>query len=73
MFEPEPEKHGNSNTGENLRRVTRESEKSSIILGCSQILVDNLHELLGRIESLEKQNLKEIEILSKSTYILWKQ
>ena len=66
LFEPEPAKKGNSNTGENLKQVTRYPKTTAKILDCSEQLIYLLHEFLGRLESLESQNADGLsQILSQ--------
>ena len=65
LFEPEPEKKGNSNTGANLKLITQYAEKTAQILDCSEELLVLLHELLGMIESINAQDADVMETLSK--------
>ena len=71
LFEPEPEKKGNPNTGENLRLITQFPEKTAQILDCSEKLLFLLDELLGMIESLKSQDADVMEILSKRVFDLF--
>ena len=73
LFEPEPEKKGNSNTGENLKLITQFPEKVADILDCSQELLFLTHELLGMIESIEEQDTKVMESLSGRIFQLFQQ
>ena len=36
LFDPEPEKNGNSNTGESLKLITQYPEKTAKILDCCE-------------------------------------
>ena len=54
LFVPEPEKKGNSNTGVNLKTVTKESHKTASILKCSTELLDKLDRLLEIVESTQQ-------------------
>ena len=71
LFEPEPAKKGNSNTGVNLKTITQMAEKSAEILDCSQELLESLHELLGRIESLKPQDPVVLKNLSERIFHLF--
>ena len=71
LFEPEPEKKGNPNTGKNLRLITQFPEKTAQILDCSEELLFLLDELLGMIESLKSQDADVMEILSKRVFDLF--
>ena len=71
LFEPEPAKKGNSNTGVNLKTITQMAEKSAEILDCSQELLESLHELLGRIESLKPQDPGVLKNLSERIFHLF--
>ena len=72
LFEPEPAKKGNSNTGENLKQVTRYPKAAAKILDCSEQLISLLHEFLGMLESLETQNADELEEMGKQVFELFK-
>jgi hypothetical protein len=71
LFQPEPEKGGNSNKGEPLRRLTDQSRKTAPILDCSVELLDTMHELFCRIESTEFQVLEYMDILCRKAYTLY--
>ena len=71
LFEPEPAKKGNSNTGENLKQVTRYPKAAAKILDCSEQLIYLLHEFLGLLESLESQNADELEEMGKQVFELF--
>ena len=73
LFEPEPEKKGNSNTGANLKLITQYAEKTAQILDCSEELLVLLHELLGMIESINAQDADVMETLSKRIFHLFQQ
>ena len=73
LFDPEPEKKGNSNTGENLKLITQYPEKTAKILDCSEELLSVLHELLGMIESTKAQDPEVMESLSKRIFYLFQQ
>ena len=72
LYEPEAEKQGNSNTGENLKKVTEESSKTAKILNCSKELVENLHEVFARIESVKFQDIEKMKFVCQKTYTLFK-
>ena len=71
LFEPEPEKKGN--TGANLKLITQYAEKTAQILDCSEELLVLLHELLGMIESINAQDADVMETLSKRIFHLFQQ
>ena len=71
LFEPEPAKKGNSNTGVNLKIITQMAEKTAKILDCSQDLLESVHELLGRIESLNPQEPGVLKNLSEKVFNLY--
>ena len=73
LFEPEPEKKGNSNTGANLKLITELPERVADILDCSEELLFLTHELLGMIESVKEQDPKVMEILSKRIFELFQE
>ena len=68
LFEPEPEKKGNSNTGANLKLITQFPEKTAGILDCSEELLVLVHELLGMIESINPQDANVMETLSSRIF-----
>ena len=72
LFEPEPAKKDNSNTGQNLKQVTRYPKAAAKILDCSEQLISLLHEFLGMLESLETQNADELEEMGKQVFELFK-
>ena len=72
LFEPEPAKKGNSNTGQNLKIVTKYPSKAAPILDCSEELLFVTHELLGQLESKEEQNVEEFELLADRAFSLFK-
>lgn len=61
---------GNTNAGEPLGKVTKYSNLTAPILGCSKELVDILHELCSKFESTNMQDLTSIELLCKKGYDL---
>ena len=65
----EPEKKGNSNRGEPLKRVTKNAKKVAPILGCEVILLEEMHILLGAIESTH--NISKIADLCKKVHTLY--
>ena len=71
LFEPEPAKKGNSNTGQNLKMVTKYPEKCAKILDCSEELLFVTHEVLGQLESTEKQNVEQFQKLSERAFSLF--
>ena len=71
LFMPTPS-GGNTNAGEPLRRVTKHSDKSAPILGCSKDLIDILHIICSKFESTKFQNLSEIEHICRQAYHMWK-
>ena len=71
LFEPEPAKKGNSNTGENLKQVTRYPKAAAKILDCSEQFIYLLHDFLGMLESLESQNADELEEMGKQVFELF--
>lgn len=71
LFRPEPEKKGNSNRGEPLKRVTAQAEVTAPILGCSVQLIKSFHELLSYIESTKLQNITEVGTLAKNCHDLY--
>ena len=73
LFEPEPAKKGNSNTGENLKLITKFPEKTASILDCSEELLFIMHEILGMLESTKKQNVNQLKTLSERAFLLFKE
>ena len=73
LYEPEPEKKGNSNTGGNLKLITQHAEKTAGILDCSEEILVLIHELLGMIESINPQNADVMETLSKRIFDLYQE
>jgi hypothetical protein len=71
LFEPEPEKQGNSNIGPNLKIVLRESEKTAQILDCHPLLLQYLQEILGMVESLTTQDPEAVEQLCRTVYSMY--
>ena len=71
LFEPEPAKKGNSNTGQNLKLVTKHPSKTAPILDCSEELLFVTHEVLGQLESTEKQNVETFQQLSERAFDLF--
>ena len=73
LFEPEPEKKGNSNTGANLKLITKFAHKTAPILDCSEELLFLVHELLGMIESLDRQDPEVMKNLPKRIFELYQE
>lgn len=73
LFEPEPAKKGNSNTGENLKLITKYPQKTASILDCSEELLFVMHEILGMLESTKQQNVSQMTILTERAFFLFKE
>lgn len=70
-FEPEPSKGGNSNTGQNLKLITKNPQLVAPILDCSEELLFSLHEVLSMIESTKRQDVKLMTTLSENVFNLF--
>ena len=70
-FFPEPQKGGNSNTGNVARRFFKNPETSADILGIPKELISTIWELLVSINSTKFQDIKKFEEKSKEAFFLW--
>ena len=75
LYQPDPENSGNSNTGENLRRLTspENTAKTAEILDCKKEFLDNLNTVLNILESCEMQNISKTEALCRTTFEMYKE
>ena len=72
-FFPEPQKGGNSNTGNVARRFFQAAATSADILGIPEELISTFWELLVAINSSQFQDIKNFESKAKEAFYLWRQ
>jgi hypothetical protein len=73
LFEVDAAVAGNSNTGENLKQLTKHPELVANILDCSEDLIHSMHELLAGIESTEMQDVNVHEHLAEHVFNIFKE
>ena len=72
-FFPEPQKGGNSNTGNVARRFFKAAAISSEILGIPKELISTIWELLVAVNSTQFQDIQKFEDKAKEAFYLWRQ
>ena len=70
-FFPEPQKGGNSNTGNVARRFFQNAKISSEILGIPEQLISSFWELLVAVYSTNFQDTNKFESNAKAAFYLW--
>ena len=80
LFDPEPEKKGNSNNGENLKLITQYPEKTAKILDCCEFLAFVVHTKskiwvvsaeIGLLETLSRCSMLN-KCVCRIAMILWR-
>ena len=72
-FFPEPQKGGNSNTGNVARRFFKNASISAEILGIPEQLISSFWELLAAVNSTNFQDINKFESSCKVAFYLWRQ
>jgi hypothetical protein len=70
-FFPEPQKGGNSNTGNVARRFFQSAKISADILGIPEELISTIWQLLVAVNSFKHQDIKKFEQTAKEAFTLW--